>query len=96
MSEIYKDHFELQIEKHNLPRAFEVIEEARGRAAADRLADKIRARVPHTLEEVAIKDSYENCRLTYSMKKISYAGRRLKTKFRGSKRISSSQLHRRR
>lgn len=53
MSEIYQGHFELQIERNNLPRAFHVIEEARGRAAADRLADKIRVRVPQSFAEAA-------------------------------------------
>jgi CHAT domain-containing protein len=37
MSEIYLGHFRLATAEHNLPEAYRVIEEARGRVAADRL-----------------------------------------------------------
>ena len=46
MSEVYLGHFQLAVSQHNLEEAFEVIEEARGRVAADRLRSPEQDRRP--------------------------------------------------
>ncbi len=37
MSEVFLGHFELEVKRHDLAKAYDIIEEARGRVAADRL-----------------------------------------------------------
>jgi CHAT domain-containing protein len=52
MSEVFLDHFELAIKQRDLAKAYQVIEEARGRVTADRLwaeTDRRRARKPPEL-----------------------------------------------
>lgn len=52
MSEIFVSHFELAIKEGNLPMAYGVIEEVRGRVTADRLWAETDGRVPRKPAEV--------------------------------------------